>query len=149
MEIVRDWVLVGSRNGKTLCSALLFILHPFLLGFHYGHYCFLCQWADCSWLSQESINRSVCLNSPTKPFHVQCCVCCYLPQHRDSKQPPTLLCAFAKWNSPLPVRARRINGQGVWAVWCRRKPKWEPKLISACRMSPPPPAEARWWRELD
>lgn len=34
IETERDCGLAGSRNGKPLCSALLFILHPFPLGFH-------------------------------------------------------------------------------------------------------------------
>lgn len=58
------------------------------------------------WAGQESISRSVCLNSSkiSPPLCVQRGVCYYLPYYRDSRQPQSLLCASAKWNTPsLPV----------------------------------------------
>lgn len=62
---------------------------------------------------QESISRSVCLNSPKNPLCLQPGVCCAADSAEStSSLPQSLLCAFAKPNTPLPTHARRINRSG-------------------------------------
>lgn len=112
---------------------MLFILHPFLLGFHCGHHCFLCQWTN-SVLDWSGISSQECLPKLSGKFPSASSA--MFASSPSTEAPSSLSHCYVHLQNetfPLPTHARRIN-RSVWAVWCRREhlKNWNPFLPFLC-----------------